>query len=179
MNKYAIYRIMRQVLPRRLQKSLAGSSKTQLLRDWFFRPTGVPELIEGSIKWEDLQFDFAAPYQTYYKAQNRGVENTICRLARAVLKDSEIALDVGANYGFITLVMARSVQPNGRIVSFEVDPFICSVLNRTIEKNRLSENVILVPRGAGKQDSVESVTIDTVLNEYQLRQDCVNRYRLD
>ena len=138
--KYKIYKILRRILPERIQKNLAESSATQLIRNWFFRPSGVPEAIDGLIEWQDLQFQFAAPYQILYRAQNKGIENSICRLARAILEDTDISIDVGANYGFVTLIMGMSVQPNGLVFSFEIDPYIRGVLNDTIKKNSLSKN---------------------------------------
>ncbi|MBN1120295.1 MAG: FkbM family methyltransferase [Anaerolineae bacterium] len=44
-------------------------------------------------------------------------------------------VDVGANYGYLTLVMAQQVSPGGTVLSFEPNPNICPVLVRNIGDN--------------------------------------------
>ena len=166
--KSTLYGILKRFVPRRLEAAIGASSALQPIRDRFFRPMGVPEIVEGLVSWEDLQFHYAAPLQPLYKAQHYGVENGICRIARAVLHDGDVALDVGANYGFITMVMGKSVQPRGRVLSFEVDSQICGVLARTLEANNLSETVCAVAKKIGSEDSGDCVTLDSIVIEYQL-----------
>jgi Methyltransferase FkbM domain len=166
--KYPLYRFLKRVLPRRLGLRLGAISALRPVRDRFFRPMGVPEVVEGLVNWEGWQFHYAAPHQHLYKAQQHGVENGICRIARAVLRDGDIALDVGANYGFITIVMGKSVQPSGRVVSFDIDARICGVLARTLEANDLSAIASVVVRKVGFEDSVDCVTVDTIVAERQL-----------
>lgn len=55
------------------------------------------------------------------------------------------ALDVGANIGLHTVVLARAVGPEGRVVAFEPDPDNLALLRRNIELNELS-NVVVVPK---------------------------------
>lgn len=166
--KHILYRVLRRVLPRRLEVRLGSLSTLQRVRDRFFRPTGAPEIVQGLVHWETLQFHFAAPHQWFYKAHHYGIENGICRIARAVLRDGDISLDVGASYGFITMVMGKSVQPSGRVLSFDIDSRTCGVLARTVEANNLSEIVSVVARKVGSEDSGDCVTVDTIVGEHEL-----------
>ena len=68
-----------------------------------------------------------------------GIENRIIRTALTVLDDSDTAIDIGSNYGFISIVMGKYLFPRGHVVSFEIDPSICNILNKTIIKKRLTE----------------------------------------
>jgi hypothetical protein len=118
----------------------------------------------GEIGWEDLRFTFRAPYRAFHKARERGVESILCRLARSVLQPGDMAIDVGANYGFVTLVMANSVIPGGRVFSFEIDPMVASTLADTIRDNDLERIVHLTKMGAGAVVENGMVTVDSIVD---------------
>lgn len=166
--KYLLYRVWRRVFPRRLEVKLGALPALRPVRDRFFRPGGVSEVVQGLVTWEDLQFHYAAPYQQLFKAQHGGIENGICRIARAVLRDGDTSLDVGANYGFITMVMARSIQPSGHVLSVDSDSGICNILKRAIEANNLSEVITVLARKVGCEDSGDCVRVDTIVGERKL-----------
>jgi len=46
--------------------------------------------------------------------------------------------DVGANIGFFSLMAARLVGPQGRVVSFEADPEIAARLRENLERNQFT-----------------------------------------
>lgn len=46
--------------------------------------------------------------------------------------------DLGANIGFFSLMAARLVGPNGRVISFEADPEIAIRLRENLSQNRLT-----------------------------------------
>lgn len=123
---------------------------------------------QGLVNWQDIQFHFAAPYKEFQKAKTRGVENRICRFARAVLQAGGSGIDVGANYGFVTLVMANSLVAPNRMLSFEVDPQIARVLQRTIERNRLEEHCMLINKGAAASTGAGMITVDDAVQEHDL-----------
>jgi FkbM family methyltransferase len=62
----------------------------------------------------------------------RHIVSAILRHARA----GDTICDVGAHVGYLTLVMARAVGPNGRVLSFEPDPRNYRALRSNIERNR-------------------------------------------
>ena len=173
--KQALYRLAAR-LPPGLRRRLGASPATRALRDRFFRPGGEPELVSDTISWMDLRFPFTAPYQVLEKARARGVENRICRLARSLLGPGDLAVDVGANYGFVTMVAAHSVAPGGRVISFEIEPRICRALRGSIDAAGLADTVRLVERGAGAVDEEGNegdagaglVRVDTVLDGLDL-----------
>ena len=59
--------------------------------------------------------------------------------ARAVLRPGMTFVDVGANWGFFSLLAAHLVGPTGRIVSLEPDPRVFLRLNANIERNQLKQ----------------------------------------
>jgi hypothetical protein len=165
--KYSIYQAAGYLLPQRTIERFASSPLTKAVRDRFLRPEGSPETIGGVVQWENLEFYFTAPYRCLYQAKNNGIENSICRLARAILQKGGSGVDVGANYGFVSLVMAKSVV-DGQVFSFEIDPGICEVIATTIARNDLSDVVTLIPCGVGAENQNGFVTIDSIVEQHHI-----------
>jgi FkbM family methyltransferase len=68
-------------------------------------------------------------------------------LFRKLLAPGMTFVDVGANWGYFTLVGAHLVGPSGRVVSVEADPRACDVLRRNAAANGL-RTVRVVPGAA-------------------------------
>jgi FkbM family methyltransferase len=76
-------------------------------------------------------------------------------LIRAVLPPGGVAVDVGANVGWHTLLMANVVGPRGRVFAAEANPFVRRVLEQNISLNRFS-NVEVVPCIISDQEGLRS-----------------------
>src|SRR5690349_4846261 len=111
--KYQVYSLLRKILPKMWIQRIGQSAVTVSIRNQFFRPEGQSEIVTGQVHWHGHDFRFSAPYQVLYRAQASGIENSICRLARARLGEGDTAIDVGANYGFISIVMGKGIGENG------------------------------------------------------------------
>ena len=59
-------------------------------------------------------------------------------LALALLGPGMTVLDVGANWGYFTLVAAHAVGPTGRVVALEPHPGLHAMLQRNVSANRLA-----------------------------------------
>jgi FkbM family methyltransferase len=57
------------------------------------------------------------------------------RWLQGVVRPGMHALDVGANVGYYTALLAQLVGPDGRVVACEPDPHNCSLLRRTVAEN--------------------------------------------
>ncbi len=62
-------------------------------------------------------------------------DENIINLAAKYLQKGEAALDVGANYGQMSVQFAALVGPAGKVYSFEAEPFVYSVLCNNIKAN--------------------------------------------
>lgn len=62
-------------------------------------------------------------------------EPAIQTVLETTLRPGDVAFDVGSNLGYFTLLMARSVGPDGRVVAFEPDPDMFSALERNLTRN--------------------------------------------
>ena len=63
-------------------------------------------------------------------------------ILKRLLKPGDQALDIGANFGLLTLVMSRLVGPQGVVHAFEPNPVLRDILDRTFERNQV-QNVQL------------------------------------
>jgi FkbM family methyltransferase len=72
---------------------------------------------------------------------------------RSLLAPGQTAIDVGANSGFVTVILASIVGPGGRVLSFEPSPRVYAKLRRTVDVNELAQ-VTTVNMGCGATSSV-------------------------
>jgi FkbM family methyltransferase len=62
-----------------------------------------------------------------------------------LLKPGMCIYDVGANIGYVTLLLARAAGESGKVVAFEALPANVARLERNIDLNHLCERVTVVP----------------------------------
>src|SRR5438046_2534707 len=135
--KLVLYDTLNRRLPRRIGTAVASSRLLRPLRDRFLRPGGKPALTRGNVEFEGLPMEFTAPYRTWLKAKHTGIECRICRIIMSQCGPGSVCFDVGANYGFITLVMGLTVQPQGQVLSFEPMPDVCAIVRTNLAVNHL------------------------------------------
>lgn len=64
-------------------------------------------------------------------------------IAKYVKKDM-VVLDVGANYGYYSLLMAQLVgAEQGKVISFEANPYICSLFDDSVSINGFKNRVFV------------------------------------
>lgn len=70
------------------------------------------------------------------------------------IKRGTVVLDVGANFGQMSLLFSQRVGPEGMVYAFEADDFICGVLKKNIAANNCT-NITPVCRAVyNKNDAV-------------------------
>jgi len=69
-------------------------------------------------------------------AQNNVYEPLETSVVREHVRPGDAVLDVGANIGYFTLLMARQVGKEGRVLAVEPDADNCGLLAKNIEANR-------------------------------------------
>jgi FkbM family methyltransferase len=67
---------------------------------------------------------------------------------RRLLEPGDVALDIGANLGFLSLLMAKIVGAHGAVHAFEPNPVLCRMLEQTFARNQ-GANVKLHPVALG------------------------------
>ncbi len=79
------------------------------------------------------------------------------RFIRAFLRPGMNAIDVGANIGYFTLLMARAVAPVGRVLAIEAEPENFRLLRANVERNDLA-HVELLPVAAYRAPGLMRIT---------------------
>lgn len=76
------------------------------------------------------------------------------RVIRSILKEGDLAVDVGANVGAILLPMAERVGPDGMLIACEPSPTCMQALRKTAVLNGLESLLALHQTAVGSTDGV-------------------------
>lgn len=77
-------------------------------------------------------------------------------LCRTHIREGMFALDIGANMGCFTLIMARQVGATGQVYAFEPAPGNLELLRRNVALNRFSQATV-VPKAVADESGVLSL----------------------
>ncbi len=94
-------------------------------------------------------------FQCYGKIrdiENRLVEEPEMAILPKLLGESDVCLDVGANYAYYTVRLAK-LCPKGTVYAFEPIPFTFKALTKIVHRFHLS-NVALFQKGVGAQNEM-------------------------
>ena len=108
---------------------LGSSEPIRPLRGWLYDRGKVLKPKE-LIKWNNFNFYFRAPLQILRKARINGIESSLTRSIVKLINIESNVIDIGANYGFITLVCSKYVKNGGgKVYSFECNEDCIKNLN--------------------------------------------------
>ncbi len=149
------------ILPTTMVNFLGKASMLKPLRDRLLRKGGKSRLISEKIVWQNQTILFRAPIRIAIKAKQKGIENQLLRIAISYLDKLKggrpLIIDVGANYGFVSLILAAR-YPEGRVISFEPHPDIIDSLRESKEKNRFF-NLDIKHAAVGSQNGFLDVSL--------------------
>lgn len=94
-------------------------------------------------------------------ARNGWYELPETRLVNRTIRRGDTVVDIGANIGYYTLILARLVGPEGRVYAFEPDPANFSILERNVALNGYG-NVVLARKAVSSKEG----TIDLFLSDH-------------
>jgi FkbM family methyltransferase len=111
---------------------------------------------------------------------------------KKIVKEGDTVIDIGANIGYFTVLLAKIVGSKGRVFAFEPDPRNAKLLQRTIQRNGWSNVFLeqkavssksgkiilyqthswagnaLTPCEAVSKVEVEVVGIDSIIHEFNV-----------
>ncbi len=159
-------------IPKSMQEKLGRSRILEPIRNIIlhpqesFREISVP--VNRNYCGYAVSFDFYASLKTAYKAENRGIENTIIRNAIQLLKQHKrivekeaVIFDVGANFGYLSLVWAKSIAQDGSVIAFEPNVNVHNSFKKSIQANKLSSIINLQNRAVGKKNGKIQIFLST------------------
>lgn len=168
--RVALYSRLRRWLPSSVREWIGQTSLTAPLRRSILWPHGARNLVESSVDFHGNRFRFAASVKVAESVRRvGGIENGLCRLILKECVAGGCVLDIGANYGFVSLVMAAAVGPSGRVHSFEADPLIGDALAGNVRLNNLEHRCTVVHGFVGKEsDGKRLVSIDEYVQQHAI-----------
>ncbi|MEI7729525.1 MAG: FkbM family methyltransferase [Verrucomicrobiota bacterium] len=122
--------------------------------EYVLRPQNVLRRLLLRRKYHQLQVAIVLPfgatilveegdYIGNHLINTRCYDPALSELIWRLVQPGDVCVDVGANIGYITLLMAMRCGPRGRCVSFEADPVIYEKLKQNTARNNLGQVVIL------------------------------------
>ncbi len=167
-----------QILPPKMRNGIGKSVFLKPLRDFFLRPTGsfreAKILVNRDYLDYKVKFFFFASMKIASKAAMGGIENTLLRNSINLLKkhksveNDAVILDVGANFGFLSLVWANSISKNGKVIAFEPNIGVHNSLIKSIRANNLESAIELKNLAVGNNDgSIDLYLSSTTSNIIQ------------
>jgi FkbM family methyltransferase len=139
------------ILPKSIIAFFGKSTSLKSLRDSILRPNNTEIIVAEDLVWGSGKFRFFAPIKMAIKAKNKGIESKLLRNSLKLIAqhniDKPVILDIGANYGFISLALQSNLNPATSIYSFEPHPEVFKVFQKSIAENNItnitSENVAI------------------------------------
>jgi FkbM family methyltransferase len=71
---------------------------------------------------------------------------------REHIQPGDVAIDVGANVGLFTLLLAYEVWEIGHVIAYEAHPHIAALLRDNVAMNYLDDRVEIIPRAAAARN---------------------------
>ncbi len=90
----------------------------------------------------------------------RDYERTLSAIARKLIKPGDTTVDIGANFGWYSMLMAKAVGEGGRVISFEPNAAILPVLERNIALNGYESCIMLHRCGLGASQGLARLVAD-------------------
>jgi FkbM family methyltransferase len=91
-------------------------------------------------------------------------ESWLTTFIAARVKTGDAVIDVGANHGYYTLLMADLVGPSGRVAAVEPNPSICRLLRKSVSLNGFATRVEVLEQAAIAEDG-RTVSLSLPANE--------------
>lgn len=170
--------ILYQILPPKMRKGIGKSVLLKPLRDFFLRPKGnfreTRVFVNRDYLGYKVKFFFFATTKIVSKATKSGIENTLLRNSIKLLKthktekNDAVILDVGANFGFLSLVWANAISKNGKVIAFEPNINVYNSFKKAIRANNMESTLHLKNLAVGNKDgSIELFLSSTTSNILQ------------
>lgn len=179
---FHLYEFISSFLPQKLKLSIGKSTLLKPFRDLLLRSNGNLKIAGDVITFDDLTFFFQGSFKTFRHAKKSGIESRICRFVISECGPGSTCFDVGTNYGFISMVMAQTVKPSGKVLSFECNPDIFKIYKDTVRRNNLETVCEPILNSVGSQpgttldeaassrnlNRVDFIKIDTDGGDYEV-----------
>ena len=149
-------------VPFKIRNRIGRSQLLKPFRDVLLRQNGSYKESKVLVKREyldyNIEFSFFASIKVASKAKNNGIENTILRNSIQLVKEykgkenNATVLDIGANFGYLSLVWANTIAKDGKVIAFEPNSNVYNSFNKSINANKLESIIQLNNQAVGIKD---------------------------
>ena len=165
-----------ELTPKFILKQLSGKNRLRKLKDFLLKQNNeyktITVKVQKTYHRTKVDFNFTAPIKIAVKAKNKGIESTILKHSLTLLEKTNknkklVVYDVGANYGFLSLVWGKIFKDKGgKVYSFEPSPTVSKITEKNILDNSL-KNVRLIKKAVGNTNGYiklfDGITTSNVL----------------
>lgn len=106
-------------------------------------------------------------------------EPAFIKILKQEVKEGMTAIDIGANIGYVTLIMAELIGPTGRIYALEPDPRNFQILSKNIQANGYSGFVFPYQMAVSNISGVSKFYVSDKSNLGSMVQDERSKYAID
>jgi len=124
----------------------------------------VKKQIGNNIMYLDLKDAGLSAQLMRMKPGSPDREPAFMKILRQEVREGTAAMDIGANIGYVTLIMAELVGPSGRVYAFEPEPRSFKILSKNIEVNGYSSFVFPYQMGISNISGVSKFYVSNKSN---------------
>jgi FkbM family methyltransferase len=81
-------------------------------------------------------------------------EPEVAAVLKRLVRPGDVCLDVGAHFGYFTVLLAALCAPDGRVYAFEASPDNARILRANVRVNRLRGRVAVEQAAVGRSEGV-------------------------
>ena len=114
----------------------SGLGKIPGIRKIFYYVVSISgEMLYKNVHGQKL-YSVILPNKTFMQYYRNDYEPQVTSLFKSIIKKNMAVIDVGANLGYYTLLAAKLVGKNGKVISFEPDPLAFKGLKKNVQMNK-------------------------------------------
>lgn len=107
--------------------------------------TGVAIVLGKYMMWVDLRDKALSPHLMLQGYWEMWITSALARLT----KPGTLAIDIGANLGYYTMLLADAVGQTGSVISFEPNPRLANLMRSSVSINDFNSRVTVREEAAG------------------------------
>ncbi|MDU8885460.1 FkbM family methyltransferase [Yeosuana sp. MJ-SS3] len=150
-------------IPNKFRNYIGNISWLRFIRDIVLKKHGVyreaSAFVSRTYVNYDVNFKFFASIKDVSKAVDSGIENKVLNNSIKLMNDYKkqqddcIIIDVGANFGYLSLVWGTSLcQNNGKVYAFEPNINVCHSFIKSININNLKKIIKIENKAVGSEN---------------------------
>lgn len=158
------------VLPNSVKRLLIGNVlfkhlvRPVLMQKETYRETFT--WVKRSYEGYPVKFKFFAAFKDVIKAKNKGVENTLLNKSIQLIKELKpnynglVILDIGANFGYLSMVWAQTIAKRGMVYAFEPNARVYSSFRKSVDANNLDAIIKVENQAVGRSNGKVALYIN-------------------